>query len=194
MTSKSVAGSLKYAVVERERRFLVRSIPTGVTRVSRITDHYLEGTRLRLREVVDGAGGVVRKLGHKIRLSDGPEAIACTTLYLDDAEWHLLSGLPARTLTKTRHHVDRDGVSLAVDELPDGTLIAEIDDEGSPPVPIPDWLDVIAEVTRDERWTGASLTHDPGVGSRSPTPVGGTTGLPGRGSRPGQPDSEKADW
>lgn len=151
------APSLKYAVVERERRFLVRSIPHGVVGTTRITDRYLVGSRLRLRETIDDSGRLVRKLGHKVRLDAGPGAIACTSLYLDDAEWNLLASLPARMLTKTRHHVERDGLAIAVDELPDGTLIAEIDDTDGPPVPVPDWLDVICEVTHDERWTGAAL-------------------------------------
>lgn len=81
-----VPVSLKYAVVERERRFLVGRIPDGVTRVSQITDRYLEGTRLRLREVVGGNGTVWRKLGHQVRLTDGPDEVACTSMYLDDAE------------------------------------------------------------------------------------------------------------
>jgi hypothetical protein len=70
--------SLKYAVIERERRFLVRSVPRGVTAVSQIRDRYIEASRLRLREVRGLDGRVVRKLGQKIRLGDGPSAIACT--------------------------------------------------------------------------------------------------------------------
>lgn len=101
----------------------------------------------------------MRKLGHKVRLDAGPGAIACTSFYLDDAEWNLLAALPARTLTKTRHHVERDGLAIAVDELPDGTLIAEIDDADTPPALVPDWLDVIQDVTHDERWTGAALAR-----------------------------------
>ena len=157
--SPVVPVSLKYAVVERERRFLVERIPDGVTRVSQITDRYLEGTRLRLREVVDGNGTVTRKLGHKVRLTDGPDEVACTSVYLDDAEWGTLIRLPARTLRKTRHVVARDGVRVAVDRFEDGTLLAEIDDGDRPPVELPGWLDVIRDVSHDERWTGAQLAH-----------------------------------
>ena len=45
---------------------------------------------MRLREVTNGDGNVVRKLTQKIRLSSGPEEIAYTHLYLSDAEWALL--------------------------------------------------------------------------------------------------------
>ena len=43
--------SLKYAVVERERRFLLASLPEGIDCTRQIIDRYLTGTRLRLREV-----------------------------------------------------------------------------------------------------------------------------------------------
>ena len=149
--------SLKYAVVERERRFLVSSVPAGVTRTQQVVDRYVVGTRLRLREVVADDGSVVRKLGHKVRLSPGPEEVACTSMYLDDAEWGLLSTLPARVLRKTRRIVERDGLRVAVDELEDGTLLAEIDDRDEGPGPVPEWLDVVEDVSADERWTGATL-------------------------------------
>lgn len=149
--------SLKYAVVERERRFLLRSMPDGVVSRSVITDRYLDGTRLRLREVVDEDGHVVRKLGQKIRMGAGPGEIAHTTMYLDEVEWSALAALPARTLTKTRHRVVRDGWQLAVDEFVDGTLLAEIDDGDRGSAMVPQWLDVIAEVSADEAWTGAAL-------------------------------------
>ncbi len=70
--------SLKYAVVERERRWLVRRIPEGVSSTKDIVDRYVTGTRLRLREVREADGTVVRKLGQKVRLSDGPAEVACT--------------------------------------------------------------------------------------------------------------------
>lgn len=151
--------SLKYAVVERERRFLLGSLPEDVVETREIVDRYVEGTRLRLREVRSPDGTVVRKLGHKVRLGEGPAAVACTSLYLDDAEWTVLSALPARLLRKRRHVVRRDGLTVAVDEHEDGTLVAEIDDGDSPSVVVPAWLDVVADVSDDERWTGAALAR-----------------------------------
>ena len=125
----------------------------------RIVDRYITGTRLRLREVVSENGALTRKLGHKVRLGEGPYEIACTSLYLDDAEWDVLCALPAKTLTKVRHLVTRGGVTVAIDELEDGTLLAEIDDQDGAPVPIPGWLDVLRDVTDDEKWTGAQLAQ-----------------------------------
>lgn len=155
-----MAVSLKYAVIERERRFLVRSIPSGVTAVTRIVDRYIEGSRLRLREMHGEEGQVIRKLGQKIRIGEDPSEIACTSIYLDDAEWRILSQLPSRVLNKRRHHVERNGTYVAIDQLEDGTLLAEMDDRDQPPAPVPSWLDVVAEVTADEAWTGRGLADD----------------------------------
>jgi CYTH domain-containing protein len=149
--------SMKYAVVESERRYLVRAVPDGVTRTTTITDRYVTGTRVRLREVVEPDGAVVRKLNQKVRLGDGPEQIACTSVYLDEAEWSALSALVGPVLVKRRHHVERDGMHLVVDELADGTLLAEIDGGDQAPSGAPRWLDVVREVTGDEAWTGLGL-------------------------------------
>jgi CYTH domain-containing protein len=119
-----------------------------------MTDLYIEGTRLRLREVTE-EGVTTRKLGQKVRLSDGPATIAHTSIYLDDAEWAVLSRLPARTLRKRRHLIDRDGVVIAVDQYEDGSLIAEMDGGDKRPADPPGWLDVIREVTDHEAYTGA---------------------------------------
>jgi CYTH domain-containing protein len=147
---------MKYAVMESERRYLVRSLPSGVIATAELTDRYVVGTRLRLREVRDSEG-VTRKLGHKVRVSDDPSRLAHTSMYLDEAEWRVLSRLPAHVLQKRRHFVARDGVTLVVDELADGTLLAEIDDGERPRGGVPDWLEVIRDVTYDENWTGAGL-------------------------------------
>ena len=151
--------SLKYAVVERERRYRLGRLPDGVSSTKEILDRYVTGTRLRLREVRDSDGTVTRKLGHKVRLTDGPTEVACTNFYLDDDEWALLATLPARLLRKRRHMIHRDGLLVAVDEHDDGTLIAEIDDGDQPSDFVPEWLDVVDDVTADEAWTGARLAH-----------------------------------
>ncbi len=152
--------SLKYAVVERERRYLVKSLPAGVTTTtSEIVDRYVIGTRMRLREVRREDGTVIRKLGHKVRLTEGPAEVACTNFYLDDEEWAALVALPARTLRKKRHLIAADGWMIAIDEHEDGTLVAEIDDGEQPSAHVPDWLEVVSDVTHDEDWTGGALAR-----------------------------------
>src|SRR5690554_2471329 len=120
--------SLKYAIVERERRYVLASLPEGVNSTKEIVDRYVTGTRLRLREVRESDGTVIRKLAHKVRLGEGPAEVACTNFYLNDEEWALLIAMPATLLRKRRHIVSRDGMLVAIDEHEDGTLIAEIDD------------------------------------------------------------------
>jgi CYTH domain-containing protein len=145
--------------VERERRFLLSKLPGVAHERRRIMDRYVTGTRLRLREVVTEDGAVTRKLGHKVRLGEGPREIACTSLCLDDDEWDLLCALPAKTLRKVRHLVTEGAATVAIDELEDGTLLAEIDDQDGAPVAVPGWLGVLRDVTDDEKWTGAQLAR-----------------------------------
>ena len=148
---------LKYAVVERERRWLLAAMPEvpADARVLGIVDRYLTGTRLRLRETTEADGTVVRKLGHKVRIGQGAREVAHTSLYLDDAEWALLVALPARTLTKTRTLVPMRTGHVAVDVHADGTVVAEIEGDGDLPA---DW-DVVREVTDDEEYTGGALAR-----------------------------------
>ncbi|MEJ7689599.1 MAG: hypothetical protein WKF76_03740 [Nocardioidaceae bacterium] len=102
---------------------------------------------------------MTRKLGHKVRLTAGPDEVACTTFYLDDAEWAVLDALPARMLRKKRYIVDRDGLLVAIDEHEDGSLVAEIDDGEQPSEFVPDWLEVLDDVSDDESWTGVNLAR-----------------------------------
>jgi CYTH domain-containing protein len=154
-----VTVSLKYAHVERERRWLLATLPELAGAPMMITDEYLVGTRLRLREVVEG-GSVVRKLGHKVRLDADAGEVACTNFYLDDAEWSALSGLPAQVLQKKRWRVARDGLPVAVDVFDGrlaGLVLAEIDRGSGPSRGLPTGFDVAADVTHDEAFTGAAL-------------------------------------
>ena len=150
---------LKYAVVERERRYVIARLPEHVSSTKEIVDRYVTGTRLRLREVREADGTVVRKLGQKVRVGEGPREVACTNMYVNEAEWTLLAALPARTLRKKRHAVASDEWHIAVDEHEDGTLVAEIDDRDEPSDHVPQWLDVIRDVTDDESWTGGGLAR-----------------------------------
>lgn len=156
---------LKYAHVERERRWLLdpaAPLP-GTGDELLITDLYVIGSRLRLREVRAADGTLTRKLGHKVRLGEGPEAVACTNFYLDEGEWELLVQLPAQELVKRRrrlHVAGRiDGHLVAVDVFAghcSGVVLAEVD--GAPDLtPADVGLVALAEVTADERLTGGGL-------------------------------------
>jgi CYTH domain-containing protein len=151
--------SLKYAHVERERRWLLAGVPAlpADARQVRIMDRYLHGTRLRLREVTGSDGTVIRKLGHKVRIGNGAAAVAHTSLYLDEAEWDLLGSLPADVLRKTRTLVVHHGGQVAVDVFEGGLVLAEIDLGDGPWRDLPATYDVVREVSQDERFTGAAL-------------------------------------
>ena len=151
--------SLKYAVVERERRFLLASVPDGIAATVEIDDLYIDGSRLRLREVREADGAITRKLTHKVRISEDASEVACTNFYLSDDEWQVLAVLPGQRLHKTRHSIRCGDLTVLVDVHADGAIVAEIDDGDSTPGPVPEWLDVICEVTSDERWTGAGLAR-----------------------------------
>jgi CYTH domain-containing protein len=156
-----VTVSLKYAHVERERRWLLASTPDLHGPPAAITDRYLVGTRLRLREVTEG-GVVVRKLGHKVRIDEDPGEVACTNLYLDDAEWAVLAGLPAEVLHKQRWRVGRQDQRVAVDVFGGhltGLVLVEVDRGAGPDRGLPSGFDVVAEVTLEEAFTGAALAR-----------------------------------
>jgi hypothetical protein len=92
---------VKYAQIERERRFLLANAPAEavVTRVRQITDRYIHGTRLRLRRVCDVRTGACElKLTQKIP-SGQPGHIQgmITNTYLSAAEYDLLATLPRQS-------------------------------------------------------------------------------------------------
>ena len=154
---------LKYAVVERERRWLLQAVPPTAGEVVLVEDWYVHGTRLRLRRVTSADGTVERKLGHKVRVGDGgPAEVACTSLYLDDAEWDLLAGLPSDRLTKRRTRGAHGGALVAVDEFVGdlaGLVLGEIDRRDGPEVEPPVEWRVVREVTDEEAFTGAALAR-----------------------------------
>ena len=127
---------LKYARLERERRFLLRVSPAeGVVKTTRIADRYLLGTRLRLRRAIETVtvGGIgertVYKLTQKVPAPDGGPGLI-TTLYLDAVEYAVLEQLPAATVHKTRLSVPPLGIDVFEDALAGLVLAeAEFDDE-----------------------------------------------------------------
>lgn len=161
---QGMTSSLKYARLERERRFLLARAPdsaAGSAHVLHIEDRYLEDTRLRLRLVRRDGQDPVYKLGQKIRVDPGqPSTVAHTTLYLDRKEYESLRDLPGWTLTKTRTLSDWHGLTLAVDvftgEL-EGLVLAEVDLGEAAELPASRCLSPLDEVTDDERFTGGAL-------------------------------------
>ncbi len=102
----------------------------------------------------------MRRLGRKADVE--PSVRLLTSIYLSDREFELLSSLPGKVLTKTRHYVGKiDGVEVSVDEF-SGDLVglimaeAEFDDmQTMSSYSMPDFASV--EVTGDIRYTGGEL-------------------------------------
>ena len=156
---------LKYAYVERERRWLCAEVPhERVLHVETITDLYVTGARLRLREArpLDG-GEPKRRLGRKADVDAQTRLI--TSIYLSPEEFALLSVLPGAVLSKTRRHLVADrGVGLSVDRFEGplaGLILAEAEFESDAAMaayPGPDFA--LREVTDDPRYSGGALIRD----------------------------------
>jgi hypothetical protein len=150
----------KYALVERERRFLLHAEPAG-TPIARvlIEDRYLVGTRIRLRRMTDldaNDSAAIFKLTQKIPTSAGTPGLI-TTLYLSSAEYAAFVDIPAQTLRKIRSSFPPLGVDAFEGPL-QGLLVAEAEFEhGVDEAAFRPPAGVVAEVTEDVRFTGGAL-------------------------------------
>jgi CYTH domain-containing protein len=164
----------KYAKAERERRFLVTTMPTEVDDPSEIHDRYIVGTRLRLRRV-EASEGTVLKLGQKIRPDeDSPAVVLCTSLYLSQVEYDSLAVLPADILRKARYRIAVADFVVCVDVFHDGLdgldgldgaeVDLATDSTSDAAFQPPTWCG--REVTTDERFTGVALAALDADGAR----------------------------
>lgn len=154
-----------YAAVERERRWLGRELPRElVLRSEAITDLYVEGTRLRLREArpLDGSPPMLR-LTRKADVD--PYTRLLTSIYLPEQELAVLAAsLRGARIRKLRHRLKAPpGVSIAIDEFQDalaGLVLIEAEftsNEQRAAFPAPDFA--LREVTDDLRYTGGQLVQ-----------------------------------
>lgn len=152
-----------YTGVERERRWLCRGVPGGMElRSERITDLYVDGARLRLREArpLSGEPAILR-LSRKGDVDARTRLV--TSLYLSEPEFALLAAsLQGRRVHKIRHRLPREsGVTLMVDEFQgplEGLFLAEAEFKSASALADfarPAWAG--PEITDDSRFTGAAL-------------------------------------
>ena len=149
----------KYARIERERRFLVGRFPrTDVVRIRHITDRYIDGTRLRLREQIDDGGPAIFKLTQKVPArAAGAQQGLITNIYLVEGEFRLLAQLPGKMLSKVRYSVPPFGVDVYEGALA-GLRLAEAEFNSAAEADalvVPGF--VLHEVTDDARFTGGQL-------------------------------------
>jgi CYTH domain-containing protein len=152
----------KYARVERERRFLLDQFPnnTHVVRIRRITDHYFDGTALRLRKQSEDDGPTTFKLTQKISASaSGGQQGFITSMYLTEAEFRVLAPLPGNKLSKVRFSVPPFGIDVFEDTL-EGLFLAEAEFDSAAAadaLTLPSFIS--REVSADDRFTGGRLVR-----------------------------------
>jgi CYTH domain-containing protein len=165
-------NALKYAKIEQERRFLLRSIPEdmpGEEDFIRIVDRYIPGTRLRLRRMESPLGDALRfKLGQKYRLPDFEDhQMMLTNLYLNEVEYKVLEALGGPQLTKRRYPYLLGEYQYAIDVFENtlsGLIMAEIEADSAvdlTTIPAPSFA--YQEVTGDPAFIGANLAGLTGV-------------------------------
>ena len=156
---------LKHVFVERERRWLCREVPRDqVVEMQAITDLYVTGTRLRLREARRVSDDMLMlRLTRKVDVDTHTRLL--TSLYLAPEEFALIgAGLRGAQLKKLRHTLKPyGGVTMAVDEFQGelaGLILAEAEFESDAAMRAfapPDF--VAREVTDDVRYTGGALAR-----------------------------------
>ena len=163
----TIVPESKYAQVERERRYLLRDLPEGMTRADphvQITDNYMTGSRLRLRKVREPRTNKwTVKLTQKF--APDPEDLSRTIItntYLNALEAEVLSTVfNSNEIRKNRYPFEFDGRKFSVDMfLGDlfGLVLAEVSfetDEELDQFPKPPFA--LADVTNEELFTGGRL-------------------------------------
>lgn|SRR5215813_492473 len=164
----TVLPESKYALVERERRYLLQDLPEGLIRTSahlQITDNYITGTRLRLRKVRDPQTNKwIVKFTQK--WAPNPKDLSRTLItnsYLTAYEYETLSVFEGNEIRKNRYKFDYEGRRFSVDMfLGDllGLVLAEVSfssDGELDNFPMPPFA--VADVTNNEMFTGGRLCH-----------------------------------
>ncbi|HET6976739.1 MAG TPA: hypothetical protein VFI24_10480 [Pyrinomonadaceae bacterium] len=165
----TVVPESQYARVERERRYLLRDLPEGITRADphlQITDNYMTGARLRLRKVREPRSNKwTVKLTQKF--APAPNDLSRTVItntYLNALEAETLSTLfNSNEIRKNRYHFDFEGRKFAADMfLGDlfGLVLAEVSfetDEDLDNFPAPSFA--LADVTNEPVFTGGRLSE-----------------------------------
>ena len=162
----TVVPESKYARVERERRYLLRDLPEGLTRVDphlQITDNYITGTRLRIRKVREPR---TNKWTVKFtqKFAPDPDDLSRTIItntYLNALEAETLSIFNTNEIRKNRYYFDYEGRKFSVDMFMGdlfGLVLAEVGfdtDEELDSFPQPSFA--LADITNNPLFTGGRL-------------------------------------
>ncbi len=157
---------MKYARVERERRYLLRELPPGLRVNSphtQIFDNYITGTRLRLRKVrVPERREWTWKLTQKFAPDPADSSrTVVANIYLSQIEYETFSVFEGNEIRKNRYPYEHGGRRFSVDVFLGplhGLILAETEfdtDEAMRDFPAPTFA--AREVTDDELFTGGRL-------------------------------------
>ncbi|MBA3715861.1 MAG: hypothetical protein H0W76_26015 [Pyrinomonadaceae bacterium] len=164
----SADHSPKYTRIERERRFLLRELPPGLSITdehAQITDNYITGTRLRLRKsrwVTTNEWTLKLTQKHTPQPPDFSRTLI-TSIFLNEYEYEVLSVFEGNEIRKNRYPYEHEERKYSVDVfLGDlrGLILAETDfdtDEEMDDFPVPPFAAI--DVSRDETFTGGSLAY-----------------------------------
>lgn len=162
----TIVPESKYARIERERRYLLRDLPEGVSRADphlQITDNYITGTRLRIRKVREPR---TNKWIVKFTQKFAPEPTdlsrtIITNTYLNALESEVLSVFATNEIRKNRYPFEFEGRKFSVDMfLGDlfGLVLAEVSfqtDEELDTFPKPPFA--LVDVTNEPLFSGGKL-------------------------------------
>ena len=163
----TIVPDSKYARVERERRYLLRDLPEGMTRADphlQITDNYMTGSRLRLRKVREPR---TNKWTVKFtqKFAPNPDDLSRTIItntYLNALEAEVLSSIfNSNEIRKNRYPFEFDGRKFSIDMfLGDlfGLVLAEVSfetDEELDNFPKPPFA--LVDVTNEPLFSGGRL-------------------------------------
>ncbi|HEX6729133.1 MAG TPA: hypothetical protein VF074_03940 [Pyrinomonadaceae bacterium] len=162
----TIVPESRYARVERERRYLLRDLPEGLTRADphlQITDNYITGTRLRIRKVREPR---TNKWTVKFTQKFAPDPndlsrTIITNTYLNALEADVLAVFNSNEIRKNRYKFEFEGRTFGVDMfLGDlfGLVLSEVsfetdeelDSFSKPPF-------ALADVTNEPLFTGGRL-------------------------------------
>lgn len=162
----TIVPDSKYALIERERRFLLQDLPEGLSRTDphlQITDNYITGTRLRIRKIREPRKNKwTVKFTQKFAPDDSDlSRTSITNLYLNAQEAEVLSIFEANEIRKNRYQFEFNGHRFGIDMfLGDlfGLVLAEVSfetDEQMEQFAMPPFA--LAEVTNNSLFAGGRL-------------------------------------
>lgn len=162
----TIVPESRYARVERERRYLLRDLPEGMTRADphlQITDNYITGTRLRIRKVREPRSNKwTVKFTQKFAPDPGDlSRTIITNTYLNAHEAEVFAIYNTNEIRKNRYPFEFEGRRFSVDMfLGDlfGLVLAEVSfetDEELDNFPKPPFA--LIDVTNEPLFSGGRL-------------------------------------